>query len=208
MVGNSTSVRVVFLNMQITFVMAKGVDDIPGFALIGTDHLLFPKRHPDVCGMGVEGYSFSKPKIMNMFVLLSFLTSEQICHQTVERDQSGYRRYSQQDLDWIGLLMDLRAIGMPRAQMARLGHLLRQGFATTLTQRRLLLEEYQHTLQLQVQEMEQHIQGLQDTIDQLKELEAMLSVASPQASAGTSSATADEERSAEDPEQDKTGNEE
>ena len=126
----------------------------------------------------------------------------------VRRDQSGYRRYSQQDLDWIGLLMDLRAIGMPRAQMVRLAHLFRQGFATTLSQRRLLLEEYQHTLQLQVQKMEQHIQGLQDTIDQLKELETMLGVTSSQASAGASCETADEEEPDEDSEPDTTGNEE
>lgn len=126
----------------------------------------------------------------------------------VRRDQSGYRRYSQQDLDWIGLLMDLRAIGMPRAQMGRLAHLFRQGFATTLSQRRRLLEEYQHTLQLQVQEMEQHIQGLQDTIDRLKELETMLGVTSSPTQAGPSSETADEEESDEDLKPDKTRNEE
>jgi DNA-binding transcriptional MerR regulator len=128
--------------------------------------------------------------------------------ESVRRDQSGYRRYSQQDLDWIDLLISLRAIGMPRAQMVRLAHLLRQGFATTLTQRRLLLEGYQHTLQLQVQEMEQHIQGLQDTIDRLKELEAILGKTSSQASAGASSETADEEGPDAETASDQTGNEE
>lgn len=124
--------------------------------------------------------------------------------EPARRDRSGYRRYSQQDLDWIGWLMDLRAIRMPRAQMVRLAHLFRQGFATTLIQRRLLLEEYQHTLQREVQEMEQHIQDLQDTIDQLKELEITLGVTSSQASAGASSGTVDEE----DPEPATTENEE
>jgi DNA-binding transcriptional MerR regulator len=121
----------------------------------------------------------------------------------VRRDQSGYRRYSQQDLDWIGLLMDLRAIGMPRAQMVRLAHLFRQGFAATLSQRRRLLEEYQHTLQLQVQEMEQHIQGLQNTITMLKELETMLIKTSSPTKAGAGSSTANGEGSDEDPSQTK-----
>lgn len=126
----------------------------------------------------------------------------------VKRDQSGYRRYSQQDLDWIGLLRDLRAIKMPLTQMVQLGYLFRQGFATTLPQRRLLLEEYQHTLQLQVQEMEQHIQGLQYTIARLKKLEAMLGTISSSVQEGASSETADEEGSDSETEPDETGNEE
>jgi DNA-binding transcriptional MerR regulator len=101
----------------------------------------------------------------------------------VRRDQSGYRRYSQQDLDWIGLLMALRKTGMPLAQMARLGQLRRQGFETTLTERRLLLEEYQRTLQEHLQELEQHLTLVQGKITHLKELEAVFNPPLPLASA-------------------------
>jgi len=62
--------------------------------------------------------------------------------EPVGRTQSGHRRYTQHDLDWIDLLIGMRKTGMPRAQMVRLAQLSRQGFATTLTERRLLLEDY------------------------------------------------------------------
>lgn len=89
----------------------------------------------------------------------------------VRRDSSGYRRYSQHDLDQISFLIAMRKIGMPRAQIARLAQLSRQGSATTLTERRLLLEEYQRSLQQRMQELEQHLAIVQHKITYLKELE-------------------------------------
>ena len=81
------------------------------------------------------------------------------------RAQNGHRRYTQHDLAWIDLLIRLRNTGMPRAQMVRFAQLRRQGPAT-LTERRLMLEQHQHSL-------EQHMALLQQKIVRLKEREAL-----------------------------------
>src|SRR5258708_4146056 len=56
LVGEPTSIGVMFLNMQITFVMAKRIDHIQRLTIIGTDHLLPAKGHPDISSMGVHGH--------------------------------------------------------------------------------------------------------------------------------------------------------
>ncbi len=97
--------------------------------------------------------------------------------EPVARAQNGHRRYTQHDLAWIDLLMRLRDTGMPRAQMVRFAELRRQGSAT-LTERRLMLEQHQHLLQLRMQELDLHMATLQQKIARLKELEAQQDVAS------------------------------
>ena len=91
--------------------------------------------------------------------------------EPVGRAQNGHRRYTQNDLAWIDLLMRLRDTGMPRAQMVRFAELRRQGSAT-LTERRLMLEQHQHSLQQHMQDLEQHMATLQQKIARIKELEA------------------------------------
>jgi DNA-binding transcriptional MerR regulator len=90
--------------------------------------------------------------------------------EPVGRAQNGHRRYTQHDLAWIDLLIRLRNTGMPRAQMVRFAELRRQGSAT-LTERRLMLEQHQHSL-------EQHMATLQQKIARIKELEAQQDAAS------------------------------
>jgi len=97
--------------------------------------------------------------------------------EPVGRAQNGHRRYTQHDLAWIDLLMRLRDTGMPRAQMVRFAELRRQGSAT-LTERRLMLEQHQHSLQQHMQELEQHMATLQHKIVRIKELEAQQDIAS------------------------------
>src|SRR5207248_9705372 len=70
--------------------------------------------------------------------------------EQVGRAQNGHRRYTQHDLDWISLLIRLRETGMPLAQMIHFAQLRRQG-DTTITERRLILEQHQRAL-------EQHMQ--------------------------------------------------
>jgi DNA-binding transcriptional MerR regulator len=100
--------------------------------------------------------------------------------EPVGRTESGHRRYTQRDLDWIDLLIRLRNTGMPRAQMVRFAQLRRQGSAT-LTERRILLEQHQQTLEEHMQELEQHMAELQQKIARLKEREAQRDAASPSA---------------------------
>src|SRR6266702_6301532 len=90
--------------------------------------------------------------------------------EPVGRAQNGHRRYTQHDLAWIDLLIRLRDTGMPRAQMVRFAQLRRQGSAT-LTERRLMLEQHQHSL-------EQHMALLQQKIARLKERETQRDAAS------------------------------
>ena len=97
--------------------------------------------------------------------------------EPVGRARSGHRRYTQHDLDWIGLLIRLRNTGMPRAQMVRFAQLRRQG-AATLTERRIMLEQHQHSLEERMQELEQHMAELQHKIASLKEREAQRDAAS------------------------------
>ena len=92
--------------------------------------------------------------------------------EPIGRAQSGHRRYTQHNLDWIELLMRLRDTGMPLAQMVRFAQLRRQGDAT-LTERRLMLEEHQRFLEQRMQRLEQHMSTLQQKIARLKEREAL-----------------------------------
>ena len=97
--------------------------------------------------------------------------------EPVARAQNGHRRYTQHDLDWIDLLIRLRNTGMPLAQMVRFAELRRQG-TSTLTERRLMLEQHQYSLQQHMQELEQHMAILQQKIARLKEHGAQQDTAS------------------------------
>jgi DNA-binding transcriptional MerR regulator len=91
--------------------------------------------------------------------------------EPIARAQNGHRRYTQHDIAWIDLLIRLRNTGMPRAQMVRFAQLRRQG-AATATERRLLLEQHQRSLERQMQELQQHMDALQRKIARIRELEA------------------------------------
>ncbi len=102
----------------------------------------------------------------------------------VSRASSGHRRYNQDDLDWIGLLIRLRETAMPLAQMIHFAHLRRQGPSTT-TERRLLLEHHQRSIDRQMRQLEQHRDALHDKITRYKEREARLAASSPSDGATT-----------------------
>jgi DNA-binding transcriptional MerR regulator len=79
------------------------------------------------------------------------------------RFESGHRRYRQKDIDWIGLIINLRETGMPLAQIHHFAELRRQGEATA-AERLHILEQHQHALKLQMQRLEQHMTALQHKI--------------------------------------------
>src|SRR5260370_1908450 len=97
--------------------------------------------------------------------------------EPVNRASSGHRRYRQADLDWIGLLINLRETGMPLAQMTRFAQLHTQG-PVTATERLLLLEQHQHALEQQLQKLEQHATALQQKIVRKKAFLAQRDIAS------------------------------
>jgi DNA-binding transcriptional MerR regulator len=83
--------------------------------------------------------------------------------EPVQRASSGHRRYSQADLNWIALLIDLRETGMPLARMTHFAQLRRQGTATA-AERLRILEEHQQFLEQQMQKLERHKAALQQKI--------------------------------------------
>jgi DNA-binding transcriptional MerR regulator len=97
--------------------------------------------------------------------------------EKVRRASSGHRRYTQRDIDWIGLLINLRETGMPLAQMLHFAQLRRQGDATA-TERLLLLEQHQRSLEQQLQKLEQHMKALQRKIAHKKAFLAQRDAAS------------------------------
>jgi DNA-binding transcriptional MerR regulator len=94
----------------------------------------------------------------------------------VSRASSGHRRYTQRDIDWIGLLINLRETGMPLAQMVHFANLRRQGDATA-SERLLILEQHQRALEQQMQNLEQHMTALQQKIAHKKEFLAQRNAA-------------------------------
>jgi DNA-binding transcriptional MerR regulator len=112
--------------------------------------------------------------------------------EKVHRASSGHRRYTQRDINWIGLLINLRETGMPLAQILHFAELRRQGDATT-AERLLLLEQHQRSLELQLQKLEQHKMALQLKIAHKKAFLAQRDAASHSVPANTQSkAVADE----------------
>ncbi|MBA2288167.1 MAG: MerR family transcriptional regulator [Ktedonobacteraceae bacterium] len=102
--------------------------------------------------------------------------------EPVSRASSGHRRYRQKDIDWLGLLINLRETGMPLAHMLHFAELRRQGDATA-TERLLILEQHQRSLEQQMQKLEQHMAALQEKIAHKKEFLAQRNAASHSAHA-------------------------
>ncbi len=68
----------------------------------------------------------------------------------VNRAPNGHRRYTDNDLEWIAFLKQLKATGMPLAQMQKFAELRRQGDGTA-KQRREMLEAHRQTIMQQMQ---------------------------------------------------------
>lgn len=83
--------------------------------------------------------------------------------EPIHRASSGHRRYQQKDLDWLGLLINLKETGMPLAQILHFAELRRQGDVTA-AERLQLLEQHQCALEEQMQKLAQHMAALQKKI--------------------------------------------
>ncbi len=88
----------------------------------------------------------------------------------VSRATNRHRRYTEDDLEWIFLLIWLRKTDMPLTQIIHYLQLRRQG-PQTLTARRAILEEHQWNLEQRMQQIEQYMIVLQEKIEHLKEKE-------------------------------------
>ncbi|MFE3204416.1 MerR family transcriptional regulator [Embleya sp. NPDC055664] len=68
----------------------------------------------------------------------------------VDRAPSGHRRFTEQDLQWLGILRCLRDTGMPIADMRRYAELARTGDRESLTERIALLERHDASVEEQI----------------------------------------------------------
>ncbi len=68
----------------------------------------------------------------------------------VNRAPNGHRRYSDDDLEWIAFLKQLKATGMPLTEMQTFAQLRRQGRGTA-RQRREMLETHRKTIVREMQ---------------------------------------------------------
>ncbi|MEU0571613.1 MerR family transcriptional regulator [Nonomuraea sp. NPDC005983] len=70
----------------------------------------------------------------------------------VERNSAGQRRFSDQDVGWLGMVRCLRDTGMPIAEMVRFAQLVREG-EHTLPDRIKLLQEHDRRVQGQIDKL-------------------------------------------------------
>ncbi|PZO39030.1 MAG: MerR family transcriptional regulator [Pseudanabaena frigida] len=89
---------------------------------------------------------------------------------SINRNDSGYRRFTKYDLDCVKFLTKLRSTKMPIRQMQQFSELRRQGI-TSAYQRRLLLEEHYESVTASQQELNYSLEVISKKIAYYKELE-------------------------------------
>lgn len=92
--------------------------------------------------------------------------------KNVQRDQTGYRQYTDFDLAWIQFLIRLRVTGMPMLKMKQFSDLRQQG-DSTITARKELLEEHYKDVLGKIEELELNSQRIEEKIAHYKKLETV-----------------------------------
>ena len=74
----------------------------------------------------------------------------------VERSAGGFRQYSDEDLEWLGLICCLKNTGMPLQEIARFVRLAHEGDCT-LEERVELLKDHREKLISRMEEMQRYL---------------------------------------------------
>ena len=82
----------------------------------------------------------------------------------IERNGSGHRCYTNEDLDWLQLLVCLRGTGMPIADMIRFAKLVRAG-EISVGDRLNLLSTHRNNVLLKIAQMQKKIEIIDKKID-------------------------------------------
>lgn len=82
----------------------------------------------------------------------------------VSRSESGIRRYSEDDLEWLGLICCLKNTGMSIKQIKDFVELSMQG-EETLKQRCEMLVEHKKNVETQIEEMQKHLRKVAHKIE-------------------------------------------
>ncbi len=92
--------------------------------------------------------------------------------EPVGRNAAGQRRFSEDDVSWLGMIRCLRDTGMPIAEMLRFAQLVRQG-EHTIEDRIALLAEHDRKVEAQVADLRQKQSGIQRKIQYYKDVLTM-----------------------------------
>lgn len=92
--------------------------------------------------------------------------------QNVQRDQSGYRQYTDFYIVWIHFLIRLRVTGMPMLKMKQFSDLRQEGDSTIISRRGLLEEHYNDVLS-KIEELKLNFHKIEEKIEYYKKLEVM-----------------------------------
>ncbi|WP_275983485.1 MerR family transcriptional regulator [Paenibacillus hamazuiensis] len=90
--------------------------------------------------------------------------------RTVGRDGSGYRLYSENDVEWLRFLIRLRDTGMPIRQMQQFAELRYRGDETVGERRRLLDIHKEEVLQ-QIGRLTEALEAIERKSEYYKEME-------------------------------------
>lgn len=91
--------------------------------------------------------------------------------EPVNRAASGHRRYSTEEVEWIGFLVYLRKTGMPIREMRRYAELLREG-PHTVEERGTLLEKHYHEVRDRIEEFGRNLAVIEEKMKFCKDWEA------------------------------------
>lgn len=80
-----------------------------------------------------------------------------------ERDGSGHRRYTERDIDWMGLILRLKATGMPLAQIREYARLRYEG-DETVAERHAMLLAHSQRLEHKQRELAEHRAHLEEKL--------------------------------------------
>ncbi len=83
---------------------------------------------------------------------------------SVSRSDSGIRAYSEDDMEWLGLICCLKNTGMSIKQIKHFVELSKQGDCT-LTERCRLLKEHRRDVEAQIELMQEHLKKVSWKID-------------------------------------------
>ncbi|GAB3905999.1 MerR family transcriptional regulator [Microbispora bryophytorum] len=92
--------------------------------------------------------------------------------EPVGRNAAGQRRFSEDDVSWLGMIRCLRDTGMPIAEMLRFAQLVRQG-EQTIEDRIALLAEHDRKVEAQITDLRQKQSGIQRKIQYYKDVLTM-----------------------------------
>ncbi|MBP1993119.1 MerR family transcriptional regulator [Paenibacillus eucommiae] len=95
--------------------------------------------------------------------VLRYYEKEGLLHH-ISRGKGGIRHYSENDLEWLGLITCLKKTGMSIKQIKSFVDLSAQG-KTTLKQRCEMLLEHKKNVEIQIQEMGKHLEKVSVKIE-------------------------------------------